>query len=98
MSIDLTKSYQDVGSTIKAFQTYVETLDNSSKLKEEAKDNLAQNIKNTTTSSEKLQTQKKRYQRQEKTQIDELVEIFGFNSGNGILSVKNLKKSLFKQH
>jgi hypothetical protein len=91
MSVDLTKSYQDIGSTIKAFQTYVETLDNSSKLKEEAKDNLSQNIINTTTTADKLKTQNKRYQRQEKTQLDELIEIFGFNAGSGLSSIKYLK-------
>lgn len=91
MSVDLTKSYQDIGETIKAFQTYVETLDNSSKLKEDAKDNLAKNIINTTTTADNLKTQNKRYQRQEKTQLDELIEIFGFNSGSGLSSIKYLK-------
>lgn len=91
MALDLQDSYGSIEEKIKAGRTYLEVKQSAIKLKNEAKDNLEQAKNLTTTTVDKLKEQKKRYQRQIKTQMDHMLSTLQFNSGAGGASLNYVK-------
>lgn len=81
--IDKDDAYASVNEKIKSARTYLQVKKDTLKLKKEQKNNLAQAKEKVTTTVEKLKQKKKSYQRQVKSQLDELLNIAQFNSGSG---------------
>jgi hypothetical protein len=97
MSIDLNSSYNAVDSKIKATRTYLEVKQDRIKLKKQGlKDNLEKDKKKVTTSINKLKDQKKRYQRQVKTQMDQMLSMVQFNSGSGSSTMRYIKSKFIE--
>lgn len=91
MSLDLTESFGSIQDKIRANKTYTQVLSDTKKLEREQKNNLEQAKKSVTTTVDKLKDQKKRFQRQVKTQIDQLVGVLQSSSGNGSATMRYLK-------
>jgi hypothetical protein len=96
MSIDLQQSYNGAQDKISAARTLLETTKDTSKLLKEKKDNLSQDSAKVTNSLGQMQKSVKRYQRQMKTQLDQMLSMVQFNSGSGS-STLNYMKSKFVQ-
>jgi hypothetical protein len=96
MSTDLNNSYESVESKIKASRTWLEIKRDRKKLIQEQKDNLAKAKKNVSTSVEKLKDKKKRYQREVKTQLNQMLNIAQFNSGNGSATIRYIKSKFIQ--
>jgi hypothetical protein len=96
MSTDLNNSYESVESKIKASRTWLEIKRDRKKLIQEQKDNLAKAKKKVSTSVEKLKDKKKRYQREVKTQLNQMLNIAQFNSGNGSATIRYIKSKFIQ--
>lgn len=90
-SIDLTDAYGSVEQKIKAQRTYLEIQKDAAKLKKDLKNNLEQSKKKTSTSINKIKEKKKRYQREVKTQMDQMLSMVQFNSGSGSATMNYIK-------
>ena len=93
-SLDLSNALNSIDDKIKSSKTFVQVQQDGKKLQQQIENNLEQAKEKTTTSVNKLKDQKKRYQRQVKTQIDNLLSIVQFNMGSGP-STMNYIKSKF---
>jgi hypothetical protein len=93
-ALDLSNALNSIDDKIKSSRTFVQVKQDSKKLQQDIKNNLEQAKDKTTTSVNKLKDQKKRYQRQVKSQIDNLLSIIQFNMGSGP-STMNYIKSKF---
>jgi len=91
MAIDLENAYGSIEEKIKAGRTYLDVKQSAIKIKNEVKNNLEQDKALVTTTVDKLKEQKKRFQRQMKTQMDHLVSTLQFNSGSGGASINYVK-------
>jgi hypothetical protein len=96
MALDLENSYESVESKIKAAKTWLEVKRDRKKLIEQQKDNLAKAKSKVTTSVEKLKERKKRYQREVRTQLNQMLNIAQFNSGNGPSSLRYIKSKFIQ--
>ena len=74
-SIDLNSAFDSVNQKIKANKTYIEVKRDAAKLKRDVKNNLEKQKEKVTTTVNTLKENKKRYQRQVKTQIDKMMEV-----------------------
>lgn len=90
-SVDLNSAFDSVNEKIKANKTYIEVKQDAKKLKKDAKNNLEKKKEKVTTTVNKLKDNKKRYQRQVKTQIDRMMEVIQMNSGSGNSTMKYIK-------
>jgi hypothetical protein len=90
-SLDLQNGYKQAESKIKASKTFIEVKKDSEKLKKDQKNNLEQSKNRVTTNIEELKKNKKRYQRQPKTQIDHLLDLIKSDSGSGTATINYLK-------
>lgn len=93
-SLDLSNALNSIDEKVKSAKTFAQVQKNAKKLQQDVKNNLEQSTNKTATSVNKLKNQKKRYQRQVKTQIDNLLSIIQFNMGSGP-STMNYIKSKF---
>lgn len=80
---DLKFSYQEAKEIIQANKTYKEVSDEIKERKRRAGDSLEQASSKTSTTEESLVQKKKRYQRQVKSQLEELLELQFLSSGSG---------------
>jgi len=80
---DLKFSYQEAKELIQANKTYKEVSDTIKERKRRAGDSLEQASSKTSTTEESLVQKKKRYQRQVKSQLEELLELQFLSSGSG---------------
>lgn len=96
MSVDLQNSYNSVEQKIKSSRTYLEVKQDTSKILEEQKNNLEKAKSAVSTSKETLKNQKKRFQRQVKTQMDHLLSTVQFNSGAGSSTFNYIKKKFIE--
>jgi len=96
MAIDLSNAYNNVEEKIKASRTFIEAKQDAKKLKDKAKNNLEKDKKKVTTTVNKLKDQKKRYQRQIKTQMDEMLSLVQFNSGSGSSTFRYIKEKFIQ--
>jgi hypothetical protein len=90
-SVDLNSAYGSVEQKMKANRTYLEVKQDAQKIKKDLKDNLEKNKESVTTTVEKLKEQKKRYQRQVKTQMDQMLSMVQFNKGSGSSTMRYIK-------
>ena len=95
-SVDLSSAYSSVEEKVKANRTYLEVKQDAKKLKKQIKNNLEQDKKKVTTTVNKLKDQKKRYQRQVKTQIDQMLSLIQFNSGSGPSTMRYIKSKFIE--
>lgn len=96
MSLDLENDYLNIQGKIKANRDYLQAKQDIAKIKEELKDNLQQKKDKVATDINKIKEKKKRFQRNMKSQLDHLIELFQFNSGNGS-TTSNYLKSKFAE-
>lgn len=96
MATDLNNSYESVESKIKAYRTFLEVVKDRKKIIKDQKDNLAKKKQSVTTTVQKIKEQKKRYQREIKTQINQMLNIAQFNSGNGSASIRYIKSKFIQ--
>ena len=97
MSIDLQESFGSIEEKIRAGRTYLEVKQSSIKLKEQQKNNLEKDKSQVTTTVDKLKEQKKRFQRQVKTQMDHLLSTLQFNSGSGGATINYVKSKFIEE-
>lgn len=90
-SVDLNSAYGSVEQKMKANRTYLEVKQDARKIKKDLKDNLEKSKESVTTTVEKLKDQKKRYQRQVKTQMDQMFSMVQFNKGSGSSTMRYIK-------
>lgn len=90
-SVDLNSAYGSVEQKMKANRTYLEVKQDAQKIKKDLKDNLEKSKESVTTTVEKLKDQKKRYQRQVKTQMDQMLSMVQFNKGSGSATMRYIK-------
>lgn len=96
MATDLTQSYGNVEQKIKASRTYLEVKQDANKIQKDLKDNLAQAKQSVTTTVDQLKDQQKRFQRQVKTQLDEMLSMVQFNSGSGSGTMRYIKSKFIE--
>lgn len=96
MAIDKTNAYTDVEQKTKAARTFLEVKQDAKKIRDNVKNNLEKNKKKVTTTVNKLKDQKKRYQRQVKTQMDEMLSLVQFNSGSGSSTFRYIKEKFIQ--
>lgn len=96
MAIDLNNAYDSVEEKIKAGKTYIQVKKDTSEIIKKQKDNLEKAKESVTTTVDNLKNQQKRFQRQVKTQFDQLLSVFQFNSGSGPETFQYLKKKFIQ--
>jgi len=89
---DLKFSYQEAKEKIQATKTYKEVSDEIKERKRRAGDSLEQSRSKTSTTEESLVQKKKRYQREVKNQLEELLELQFISSGSGNDNTNYLKR------
>lgn len=96
MSLDLENSYKSIKDKIKSYKTSREVLDDEKKIRQQIKDN-EEKIKDSVTSTiDKLKDQKKRYQKEVKNQIDNLLDIIQTSAGSGPASIRYIKRKFIQ--
>ena len=83
-------------SQISANKTYIEVSNAAKKLKSSAGNSLSQGVQQTTTSLDKISQEQKRFLRNQPTSFDELLNLIGLTSGNGLETIKYLKRKLLE--
>lgn len=96
MGLDLENDYLSIQGKIKANRDYLQAKQDITQIKSELKDNLQQKKDKVSTEINKIKEKKKRFQRNMKSQLDHLIELFQFNSGNGS-TTSNYLKSKFTE-
>lgn len=96
MSLDLQESYSSIGNNIKSKRDYITAKGDILQIKRDKKNNDEQKSDKVSTEVNKIKEKKKRFQRKMKSQLDHLIELFQFNSGNGS-TTSNYLKSKFTQ-
>jgi hypothetical protein len=91
MGFDLESGYASIESKMKASRTYLDTKMASIDLEKNTGDNLEQAKQKVLSSIDKVKDQKKRFQRQMKTQMDQMLSMVQFNGGSGSSSMNYIK-------
>jgi hypothetical protein len=91
MGFDLESGYASIESKMKSSRTYLDTKMASIDLEKNAGDNLEQAKQKVLSSIDKVKDQKKRFQRQMKTQMDQMLSMVQFNGGSGSSSMNYIK-------
>lgn len=91
MGFDLESGYSSIEKKMKASRTYLETKMDSIDLEKKAGDNLEQAKQKVTSSLDQIKDQKKRFQRQMKTQMDQMLGMVQFNGGSGSSTMRYIK-------
>jgi hypothetical protein len=91
MGFDLESGYGSIEKKMKSSRTYLDTKMASIDLEKNAGDNLEQAKQKVTSSLDKIKDQKKRFQRQVKTQMDQMLSMVQFNGGSGSSSMNYIK-------
>lgn len=96
MSLDLENDYLNIEGSITANRNYLQAKQDINQIKRELKDNLQQRKDKVSTEVNKIKEKKKRFQRKMKSQLDHLIELFQFNSGNGSTTSNYLKSKFIE--
>jgi hypothetical protein len=91
MGVDLENDYVSAQGKIKANRDYLQAKQDIAQIKKEQKNNLEKKKDSVSTSVDKIKEKKKKFQRNTKSQLDHLIELFQFNNGNGSSSSNYLK-------
>jgi hypothetical protein len=91
MALDLQDSYDKVESKIKAAKTFLEVTKDRKKLLNDQLDNLTKKNGSISSTIEDLKQQKKRFQREVRSQLSQLLQISQLNLGNGSSSLNYIK-------
>lgn len=91
MGFDLESGYASIENKMKSSRTYLETKMASIDLEKNSGDNLEQAKQKVLSSIDKVKDQKKRFQRQMKTQMDQMLSMVQFNGGSGSSSMNYIK-------
>lgn len=91
MSVDLNQDINSIKDKIRANKTFSKVSSDAKKLVRDQKDNLEKAKSSVTTTVENIKNQKKRFQRQAKTQMDQMIGILQSSSGNGSATLNYLK-------
>lgn len=95
-ALDLSKALNSIDEKIKSAKTFAQVQKNAKKLQRDVQNNLDQSKEKTTTSVNKLKNQKKRFQRQVRTQIENLISIIQFNMGSGPTTMNYIKSKFIE--
>jgi len=96
MGFDLENGYSSIEKKMKSSRTYLETKMDSIQLEKNAGDNLEQAKQKVTSSIDQIKDQKKRFQRQMKTQMDQMLGMVQFNGGSGSSTMGYIKKKFIQ--
>jgi hypothetical protein len=91
MGFDLESGYSNIEKKMKASRTYLDAKAESIELEKKAGDNLEQAKQKVTSSLDQIKDQKKRFQRQMKTQMDQMLSMVQFNGGSGSATMRYIK-------
>lgn len=91
MGLDLELSYKNTEQSIKSIRSYLEVRQDSVKLEKNLKDNLEQSKQKVTTTLNSAKESKKRFQRQVKTQLDQMLNMVQFNQGAGSSTMRYIR-------
>ena len=91
MGFDLESGYSSIDKKMKSSRTYLEAKMDSADLEKKAGDNLSQSKQKVTSSLDQIKDQKKRFQRQMKTQMDQMLSMVQFNGGSGSATMRYIK-------
>lgn len=91
MGFDLESGYASIENKMKSSRTYLDTKMASIDLEKNSGDNLEQAKQKVLSSIDKVKDQKKRFQRQMKTQMDQMLSMVQFNGGSGSSSMNYIK-------
>jgi len=91
MGFDLESGYASIENKMKASRTYLDTKMASIDLEKNSGDNLEQAKQKVLSSIDKVKDQKKRFQRQMKTQMDQMLSMVQFNGGSGSSTMNYIK-------
>ena len=83
-------------SQISANKTYIEISKSAKKLKSSAGDSLTQGVQQTSSSLDKISQEQKRFLRNQPTSFDELLNLIGLTNGNGLETIKYLRRKLLE--
>lgn len=96
MAIDLESDYKNLDNGIRNAQNYIQTKQDIIEIKKNLKDNLEKKKDTVTTQVNKMKEKKKRFEREVKTQLDQLIQLFQNNNGNGSTSTNYLKSKFIE--
>lgn len=91
MSVDYQESLDIINNKIRANQTYVQVQADARRARSQQRDNFAQDLQKVTSTLDDVKNNSKRYQRQIRTQLDNLVYLIKSNSGSGLATIQYLK-------
>lgn len=84
--------YGDIKTKIASIKEASNVIKESKEAQRKVRDNLEKAQDSVSTSIENLKEQKKRFQRQMKTQMDQLIELVQFNAGSGSSTMRYIKQ------
>lgn len=91
MSVDYQESLDIINNKIRANQTYVQVQADARRARLQQRDNNAQDLQKVKSTLNDVKNNSKRYQRQIRSQLDNLVYLIKANSGSGLATVQYLK-------
>lgn len=91
MSVDYQESLDIINNKIRANQTYVQVQADARRARLQQRDNNAQDLQKVKSTLNDVKNNAKRYQRQIRSQLDNLVYLIKANSGSGLATVQYLK-------
>ena len=91
MSVDYQESLDIINNKIRANQTYVQVQADARRARLQQRDNNAQDLQKVKSTLNDVKNNSKRYQRQIRSQLDNLVYLIKANSGSGLATAQYLK-------
>ena len=88
---DLNNGIINIESKMKSARTFLDVKMDAINLEKKAGDNLEQAIQKVTSTLDQIKDQKKRFQRQMKTQMDQMLGMVQFNGGSGSSTMRYIK-------
>jgi len=96
MALDETEGIEDVKSKIKSYQSYTNLNEKYNSVTKRAGDSFEESKPDVTTQLSQLKEQKEAFQRQIKSQFEDLLDISKLTGGKGANTSKYLKKTFIK--
>ena len=95
-SLDLSESYKDAQSKIESYKSYKDLKQSYDDVTKKAGDSFEKAKEEVSQSLDKLKEEQKRYQRQVKTQFEQLLDINNLTGGKGSNSIRYVKTKLIQ--
>lgn len=96
MPLDLNSTQQSISSKIDAFKTYTEVSKSEKSLLGKLSDSSSEANSKIASQLDKVKEQQKRYQREVKDSMDQLLGFLGQTQGNGSATLKYLRKKILE--